>query len=409
MSKRSYSTINETICRPPSSTSIEQLLIWLDNNNDNNNKIGNNSNCIEFRDSSLNSGGSGVGCFALKNFNIGDTFFVIPTKCIFSYKNALNTSTTRLVREAATSLNERNKVTKELLIWLTICEEYANDQSFFYPFVKSLDTNTPCPNLWPNDLLDGLIGTNIYKNIIDVNNHLDDIIEFLTRVRKWIVVNKKDENALNTQVFNKTTLNWARSHYVSRRYPNHFSGDEIIEDKESMLDTREIGLSNIGCLCPLLDILNHNSDQDWLNFVVKDSELHVICAYPIKKGGEIFSNYGSFSNEMFLFAYGFTINNNVDDSLTVKLMGNSVDLDNAGIAVPSYIGTYYIKSGGMEGVSESLWKALSIYGWDEGDKNINNHDLEGEGEQIEVGIEECELLTEWLNVKLKSLIASQTK
>ena len=54
----------------------------------------------------------------------------------------------------------------------------------------------------------------------------------------------------------------------------------------------------------------------------------MVCNYARKKGDELFSNYGLLSNEKLLFAYGFCIESNPHDSLTLKLMCRSNSSNN---------------------------------------------------------------------------------
>lgn len=72
---------------------------------------------------------------------------------------------------------------------------------------------------------------------------------------------------------------------MSRRYPSSFGDFESSKEKEMIhpSNTRNDELlGNHGALVPLLDILNHKSDQSWIRFEVKDYKLQIICNYPIK-------------------------------------------------------------------------------------------------------------------------------
>jgi hypothetical protein len=53
--------------------------------------------------------------------------------------------------------------------------------------------------------------------------------------------------------------------------------------------TKEPNMGNIGSLVPLLDILNHNHDREWLKFTISSGKLQVICNHPV----DIVSNYFS--------------------------------------------------------------------------------------------------------------------
>jgi hypothetical protein len=96
------------------------------------------------------------------------------------------------------------------------------------------------------------------------------------------------------QLFNFESLLWARGHYLARRYPAKFALPIIGEDGHAVEGSsaagpsslrREAGLESRGCLVPLLDILNHNHDHEWLTFKVESGCLHVICNHPLSEVG----------------------------------------------------------------------------------------------------------------------------
>ncbi len=63
---------------------------------------------------------------------------------------------------------------------------------------------------------------------------------------------------------------------------------------DSATDGREYGMQNLGVMVPLLDILNHDSSQEWLRFEVKDEALQVICNVPRKKVNYLCIHNGTF-------------------------------------------------------------------------------------------------------------------
>ena len=156
-----------------------------------------------------------------------------------------------------------------------------------------------------------------------------------------------------------------------------------------------------------------------------DGCLRVICNYARKKGEELFSNYGLLSNEKLLFAFGFCIENNPHDSMTLKLMcrntsssntssnsssssncssNNSSNeqiekIDGAKVVESSGI-YYYVGRGGLEGIPKELWRTLSsLIGEDED----TDHD-----QPPEVGLEEIQLLHEFITKKLTQLEMSKS-
>lgn len=162
-------------------------------------------------------------------------------------------------------------------------------------------------------------------------------------------------------------------------------------------DGREYGMQNLGVMVPLLDILNHDSSQEWLRFEVKDEALQVICNVPRKKvvvkllssilnnnysiqtlstcsfrwffcahmhllqhlliqDQELFSNYGALSNEVLMYAYGFALENNPFDTVTLKLVigGNNNNNNNSDTSPQRVEKVYSISTGGLSGVPKVL-------------------------------------------------------
>ena len=300
---------------------LDNLLVWLKNRG----TKGLDTGGLEFRNCD-EDGGCGLGGFAQKDYAVGDVIFAIPLVCLISVTSAYETAVTKLVRDAALAFEDSSLVTSELLIWLFMIEQLGNPSSHYYPYLRSLDSQSPSPLSWPSDLQSALVGTNISTmetSLASVKRHAT----FLDSVRQWAILTKRPCTFMDPDRFNITSLIWARGHYLARRYPARFSSNKVDESgdlsREDQGDGREEGMMNLGALVPLLDILNHNPEQEWLTFKVVDEYLNVTCNYPIKAKSEIFSNYGSLSNEMLLFAYGFCLEGNSDDAITLQLMGSN--------------------------------------------------------------------------------------
>lgn len=311
----------------PAGKSLSNLLDWLLHNGAKGLDIGR----FCFKGSDDECGGS-LGGFAAREYLIGEVLFSIPLSCILSLSNTNDSQITGLIREAAKALGDTKLVTSELLIWLTMIQGQTDNRSFFHPFLRSLDQQSPSPLSWPKDLAATLEGTNMSTMTTSFSS-IEKHAHFLTEARSWALKVGKDCSCICAESFNLESLIWARGHYLARRYPGSFNSAASYEkslgenegDTDGHLllseDGRERGMMNLGALVPLLDILNHNPDREWLKFEVKTGYLSVICNYDIKEGSEIFSNYGSLSNEMLLFAYGFCLENNEDDAMTLQLMG----------------------------------------------------------------------------------------
>ena len=92
----------------------------------------------------------------------------------------------------------------------------------------------------------------------------------------------------------------------------------------------------------------------------------------------MFSNYGSKSNELYLYTYGFSCPSNENDLISLKMCigsrdGNSNDTSNVnnnaddtsdvapvGVVGGGGGGTYYVGRGGYDGIPRELWIAMSF-------------------------------------------------
>lgn len=354
---------------------------------------------------------NGLGCFASKDFKFNDLLFAIPLKCIISLSDANSSKISKLLRQAAHSFGEPTLVTSELLIWIFMIQQLADTKSHFNPFLQSLDSESPSPLSWPTDLQAALNGTNM-STMSASKSSIKRHAKFLDEVRRWALETNRDFSFLGSDTFNLSSLIWARGHYLARRYPVEFSVKSIIDGSSSCvsrfnntanddngdLDGREVGMMNLGALVPLLDILNHSPEREWLTFKVEGEYLYVVCNYPIEKGNEMFSNYGSLSNEMLLYAYGFCLENNSDDALTLQLMGTDTSLDGNVLGKttgPVHMGTYYVGSGGMLGIPDELWKKLTnLIGEDSDSDAIENNEGNQENSKHVLHVDEIHTILE---------------
>ena len=266
MNKRSHDndTTSEKKSRLSSSNSTD-LLSWM--------TLAHGINDLSFCKSELGS----LGCFAKRNFAVGDLLFAVPTSYILTYHDANNSKEVVLIREGVQSLHDAGTLqsspqvmTTELLVWVFMIVQWKTHDSVFGPYMKSLDSVSPSPLSWPHDLLLALQSTNIgdMKSSIEM---LTKQCALLAEVYEWGIINNRDISFLHPNIVNMTTLTWARGHYLSRRYPSRFGGDKgnINKSHCHANDARELDMDNLGALVPLLDILNHDDTQEYLRFDVR--------------------------------------------------------------------------------------------------------------------------------------------
>ena len=240
----------------------------------------------------------GVGCYANRDFLVGDLLFSVPQTCIFSIGNMHDTNLTKLLRHYGSVVGDNDLITSELLIWLHMCEARNNAQSGYYDYFQSLDAKSPSIMSWSMDEIHALQGTNLGKTLLSTIARMNAHAVLLESIRSYVLSSLTElmasqicdsdflTNISTTFPYTKDDLLWSMGHYLSRRYPAYFSGTGGGGGGDSADWTRtcrEVDMGNLGSLVPFLDILNHNADQEWLTFQMKEGSLHVLCNYPIQK------------------------------------------------------------------------------------------------------------------------------
>eukprot|EP01038_Epipyxis_sp_PR26KG_P011754 gene11754-15728_t len=252
-------------------SSISSLQNWLQHNNVK------GVNNISMKLSPLGS----LGCFSNINYAVGDTIFEIPRKSIFGINSTCQTKLTEFVKDCAEKLNCQSNITSEFLIWLHMIHYREDSNNHFYNYFNSLDHVSPSLLSWSSSslYLQSIKNTNLGNSLIKYKETLENQYKIIEDIRRIDPI--QSEIYINSKVFNFDALVWAKGHYLARRYPGHFEHD----NHHNLINNnyREIGLQNIGSLVPLLDILNHNNEYDWLKLQVDGDNLLVICNHPINQ------------------------------------------------------------------------------------------------------------------------------
>lgn len=238
---------------------------------------------VDFKYSGPECGGS-LGCFARERILEGDTIFIIPQACIIGINNAVNTNLSKFLRSTIAKHKLPFKLTSELLIWLHMIEQRAVKDGDFEVYLNSLDVQSPSLLGWNKQLLSSLEGTNLgvslYAAAVGLQKHvaLLDAVRSVEPVQALIFI--------PGSLFSFEALVWARGHYLARRYPGEFAFAPPAASPVAAVepvDSREEGLENLGSLVPLLDILNHNDEEDWLRLEVYNNCLYVKCNHSVEK------------------------------------------------------------------------------------------------------------------------------
>lgn len=269
---------------------LTPLLLWLETQG----ASGMSNNDVDFRYSRE----SGLGCFAMHDFDVNDVIFKIPRKCIIGHPSSSSSPLCHTIESLLDPSSEidASQFTCEFSIFLFVLQQLSDVNSFFYPYVSSLDQpDSPSILSWSDGLLSCFQGTNLASSIKKTQTNLSEKSEFIRVLLNHMKQTKADDaTANNTQLLETIDykrLAWIWGHYLSRRYPGYFSRQNL-ESSIPSIDSdirgrfeqfREKELGNLGSLVPLLDILNHNYDHDWLRFEHDSEFLVVICNHSVKK------------------------------------------------------------------------------------------------------------------------------
>jgi hypothetical protein len=270
--------------------------------------------------------------------------FKIPQNCILNISHALSSPLSKEILDALSKLDDESAfneiMTAELLLWVYMSEQGQSTVQYFSPYLGTLSKEAPNPHYWQASLLQGLEGTNL-----EILNGSQQILEEQSSLLLSLIPHMSYASKEQLErIFSYKSLSWARGHYLSRGWDNifelDFGGDDIVDVNE------------LSAMVPILDICNHKPGEDWITLKAEDAMLLVVTSCDLNVGDEIFGNYGDKSNEILLYAYGFSIQNNPFDSVALKLgtVGHGSNAD----ALP-----YYINKGeGLEGIPEVSLQTL---------------------------------------------------
>ena len=228
-----------------------------------------------------------LGCFANKDFCKGDTIFAIPQEYIFSLFGCQHTALSKVFIQCCQKIGVIDQISKELILWINMIAMRGEDSTGFHIYFNSLDKCTPSLLSWDPVILESISETNLGNSLAAASNLLSKYAKLFDTIRQFLP--KDCISMFPESTFNRTTLSWAYGHYLARRYPLRVAVTPENINKTAALDEvivhKEDGLGNLGTIVPLLDILNHDHSENWLDLVVndKDHKLYVNCNYPVKK------------------------------------------------------------------------------------------------------------------------------
>ncbi|KAF2493363.1 SET domain-containing protein [Lophium mytilinum] len=191
-------------------------------------------------------------------------------------------------------------VPSHILSRFVLLEQTAlKDHSFWAPYINALPTAFDTLMYFEPEDLKWLDGTNL--------DTFRNIRHSLWTSEYHLVMRALRERGIDSSQFSWDSYVWAASMYTSRGF-------------DSTLVFPNLELDRFSVLYPFLDSLNHDSNArvDW---DMKSDAFTLSTHETLKKGDEIFNNYGSKGNEELLAGYGFCIPKNPFEQVAVRLGG----------------------------------------------------------------------------------------
>lgn len=240
------------------------------------------------------------GCIAKTSFEVGDVLFTVPQMCIFSFADVMCSLLAKEFKDYAIGVQRSDLVTAELLIWIEMCHQRQNPSCQFHVYMQSLSADEPTIASWDDVLCSCFEGTNLavmigatmaarWQEQFNLFLSFIDVLESNEDNKYFKLLSASPIDMLRG--IDAAALKWARGHYLSRRYPGQFAVSSTPRLFEDAAITKERDFGNIGSLVPLLDLLNHRPEQQWITFNPTETELQVICNYPIAKVGHLLKCY----------------------------------------------------------------------------------------------------------------------
>ena len=205
-----------------------------------------------------------------------------------------------------------------LLIWFLCYSRFGSEQIKRHfqkhkEYVDLLPAVVDTPLLWTNNAeLEALTNTNIFASR---QQKLDELARNWTSEKAIFGLAGTEttptDNSHQVKPTDLAAYMWAYTIVTSRSFPEYVVNPDVTDKSRCVL-------------VPFVDLLNHNPSArvEWSNTQTRarhNTGFNVKCDSIFSKGDEVLNNYGIKSNEELLFGYGFVIENNTADYLSLKL------------------------------------------------------------------------------------------
>ena len=276
----------------------------------------------------------GLSGFSTRALPSGSTLLSLPHAAMLTEFVASESDVGRAV-VALLGTPAPPELTGRALLYVYMIAARARGDTRFSEYLRALPTDFDDPLWWSAEAVAArLAGTNLAAAVAHrarwLRRIFDAVVAPLTAARPA---------DFPAATFSFRSWMWAHSCFSSRGFPARLaeppsaSGDAGTDESASRVvqvdgvggaagdDANPLASSDgspVGCMLPVLDILNHSpvARVEWQRGA---DAVAFISREEIGAGTEIFNNYGPKGNEELLLAFGFVVHENAADSVALAL------------------------------------------------------------------------------------------
>jgi hypothetical protein len=237
--------------------------------------------------------GQGFGAVAKEDINVGDPLLIIPSALLVR-NSVIKAEVFKGFEDFSAEIPF-----EPIMIWLLI--EKQNEKSPWKPYIDVLPASFPEQlSEWTEEELAQLQGTGLAEATASLKKVLAANFESVNE--------KLVKPYIPTLSLTLERYTWAYYVCISRSWTLEINGEK---------DTT---------LIPLADMFNHQPGVSVGDLNADGTYFSFNASRAFATGEQLYVNYGRKSNYELMFNYGFAVENNVDDSLTLHFSLKSTNL-----------------------------------------------------------------------------------
>ncbi|KAK3268723.1 hypothetical protein CYMTET_22789 [Cymbomonas tetramitiformis] len=255
----------------------------------------------------------GIGVFTKSTASVDAMVVRIPQRLVLSIEKVRTSLVGQAVLKTAARLGVQ--VSGEVLLKLFMIVGRSSSENFWNRYLTSIPPVFSSPLHWPEEVVERELGGTNLKGEVDVKRR--DLREKYDALAPHLL---QEFPELFEDVLSFDSFMWAHSAYSSRSFP-----PQLVEGRDN---EAKDGGDTIGCMLPLLDILNHKYKTP-ITWVADRESVGMRVGAEVDAGCEIFNNYGPKGNEELLYSYGFCLVDNPADIVAVRYACVEQDVETA--------------------------------------------------------------------------------